>query len=237
MSGFDLARAGLRGPRQVLEGEFGYFRLIEAAGRPELLADTLGSQWEVERTSVKPFPSGRATHGVLDAVLQLRGEHGFGLRDVDRVEAWVPSMINSLVGRAPTADMTPGAARLCLAYLVAVMLRDGGVSLDSYAPEQLHDPALFEAAQRVSIHVDDNPDPNAFDPQRVQVRLRSGAVHEIMMPFSLGSPERPMSPAQLEAKFRSNLAVAGRDDVADALYAQARGFADLDDVTTILELM
>ena len=34
----------------------------------------LGQQWEVDRTSLKPFPSGRATHGALDAILQLRAE-------------------------------------------------------------------------------------------------------------------------------------------------------------------
>ncbi len=237
LSGFDLARAGFRGPRQVLEGEFGFYRLIEASGTPESLATTLGIQWEVERTSIKPFPSGRATHGVLDGILDLRAQHGFTLADVAQIEIWVPSMVHGLVGRPPSRDLIPGTARLCLAFLVAVALRDGGVGISSYADQQLRDETLLETADRVIIHIDDNPDPNAFDPQTVVVRLRSGVDHRITLSESLGSPSRPMSVNQLEDKFRGNLAAGGRQDHADSLIAAARGLPDTDDVCTMLDLM
>lgn len=237
LSAWDLAHAGFRGPRRVLEGTFGYFRLIEAAGEPELLAERLGRRWEVRRTSVKPFPSGRATHGVLDAVLSLRDEHGFAFADVERVDAFVPSMVHTLVGRAPTADLTPGAARLCVRYLVAYALRHGDVQLGAYDESALRDPDLLDLAGRVQVTVDGNPDPNAFDPQTVRVTLRDGRVVELTLPRSLGSPDRPVGQARLEAKFRANLAAAKRSAAADRVLELARGITDLSDASTLIEAM
>lgn len=237
LASWDLAHAGFRGPRRVLEGTFGYFRLIEAAGEPGRLAARLGTQWEVERTSIKPFPSGRATHGMLDAVMTLQEDHGFGADDVERVEAVVPRMIDTLVGRPISSDLTPGAARLCARYLVAYALHHHDVSLDAYADAALRDPRLLELGWRVNVRVDDNPDPNAFDPQTVRITLRSGVWHEITLDRSLGSPVRPMSAAQRDAKFRTNLGAAGWDGNPERLLDLARGVLDLADVSTLIEAM
>ncbi len=237
LSSWDLAQAGFRGPRRVLEGTFGYFRLIEASGEPERLAERLGTQWEVERTSVKPFPSGRATHGVLDAVLTLQSEHCFSFADVERVEAFVPSMVNTLVGREAAQDLAPGTARLCLRYLVAYALREGDVQLAAYAESALRDPALLELAGRVSITVDDNPDPNAFDPQTVRIKLRDGRQVELTLERSLGSPQRPLSPARLEGKLRANFDAAGRAADVDRVLELARAVTDLPDAAALIESM
>lgn len=234
LSSWDLAMAGFSGPRRVLEGDFGYFRLIEAAGRPDLLAASLGTQWEVERTSIKPFPSGRATHGVLDAVLTLQERHGFAVDDVAAVHASVPSMVDTLVGRSVSDDLSPGEARLCLRYLVAYALREHGVELGAYAESALRDSALLDLARRVVVARDDNPDPNAFDPQTVRLRLHSGQEYEMTLACSLGSPGRPLTTAQLEGKFGANLDVAGRSDDADRLLDLANGVLELDDVSVLI---
>jgi 2-methylcitrate dehydratase PrpD len=235
LSSWDLAVAGFRGPRQVLEGTFGYFTLIESDGHPESLAQTLGQQWEVERTSVKPFPSGRASHGVLDMVLTLQRENGFDLKEVGAVHARVPQLINGLVGRDPEPGMPAGTARLCLRYLVAYALRHDGVTLDAYSQASLCDPDLFDMAGRVVVEVDDNTDPNAFNPQTVTVTLRSGAVHTLTLDQSLGSPGRALDPAGLEKKFRDNFDTAGKSDQADEVLGLLRNITELEDITTLLE--
>ena len=42
--------AGATGPLEVFEGPFGYFRLIEAGGEPQVLADRLGGSRPVVLT-------------------------------------------------------------------------------------------------------------------------------------------------------------------------------------------
>jgi 2-methylcitrate dehydratase PrpD len=237
VTAWDLAGAGFRGPRQVLEGQYGYFRLIEAGGDPEALVARLGRQWEVTRTSVKPFPSGRATHGALDAVLELAAENGLAAADVERVEVAVPPMVHSLVGRVPTAAMTPGEARLCLTFLLAAALRDGRVDLATCSPGSIADPGARHLAAQVTVAPDDNPDPNAFDPQLVRVHLHDGRILERHVPCSLGSPAKPLSREGLEGKFRTAMAAGGRD--AAAADAVVDMVARLEDVaaTELVELL
>src|SRR4029450_8474464 len=56
-----LARAGFTGPEAVLEGEHGFYRAfaggLDEARLDELLGN-LGSVWELERLTFKPYPCG-----------------------------------------------------------------------------------------------------------------------------------------------------------------------------------
>lgn len=233
----DLAEGGFQGPRYIFEGKYGYFRLIEGHGDPQLLVRMLGRQSQVTRTSVKPFPSGRATHAALDAVLSLRDEYTLRPGDVAKVEIDVPPMVHGLVGRVSAGDLVPGAARLCLPYLVSYTLRYGRVDLGAYRSECLRDPDVLELAARVEVRPDANPDPNAFNPQTVRIVLADGRTLERTMHASLGSPECPLDRAGLRAKFEGNLAAAGRQDVAGAIADQIAGLVELDDVEELLRLL
>ena len=84
----DLAAAGITGPQNVLEGPFGYYPLFEGAYDLGPVLDGLGKVWRITEVAHKPFPCGRATHGVIDGVLQLKGRHGFEAAEVAGSSAW-----------------------------------------------------------------------------------------------------------------------------------------------------
>jgi 2-methylcitrate dehydratase PrpD len=200
----DLAARGLVGPREVLEGPFGYYRLFEGEhDLARVLAD-VGRVWRITEVAHKPFPSGRATHGVVDGVLELRRRHAFAAPDVDRVTARVPPLVHRLVGRPPSPDAAANQARLCAAYVAARALLRGTLDLDDFRPEALRDPATLALAQRIDLVPDANPDPNALGPVAVGVRLRDGRTGEITVADVSGSPARPLSRAAHLAKFRHN---------------------------------
>ena len=62
----DLAKAGFTAPRDVIEGPFGYLALFEDGDISRYTAD-IGKHWLLSQVSIKPFPSGRASHGALAA--------------------------------------------------------------------------------------------------------------------------------------------------------------------------
>src|SRR5690348_9050443 len=64
----DLARDGVEGPRDVLEGRYGYFALFEGAHDVASVLPTLGKIWRITELAHKPFPSGRLTHGAIDGL-------------------------------------------------------------------------------------------------------------------------------------------------------------------------
>jgi len=206
----DLAARGLVAPQAVLEGPFGYFRLFEGDHDRDLLLAGLGQAWRITEVAHKPFPSGRATHGIVDAVLQLKKAHGFAAAEVTAVVCRVPPLVQRLAGRPARADMAPNYARLCAAFVAARALIGDTVGVEDFAPAALGDPQTLALAGRFDIADDGNPDPNALTPVTVEVRLRSGAGYEITLDVVYGNPGNPMTRAAHLAKFRRNWRAAAR---------------------------
>src|SRR5262249_55637694 len=159
----------LDGPRDVFEGAFGYFRLFEGEWDLEPVWRELGRRWRIAELSHKPFPTGRASHGGIDGIQQLVARHGFAASDVERVRGLAPPLIGQLVGRPDDADAPVNYARLCMAHVGAVALVRGTVTLDDFAPSRFYDNAVRAVAPRIVVESDGNPDPNALNPQRVEI--------------------------------------------------------------------
>jgi 2-methylcitrate dehydratase PrpD len=190
----DLARAGFPGPKDPLEGEFGYFRLFDS-GDLARYTRHIGTVWRISEVSVKPFPSGRASHALIGGILDL----GLVAEDVEALEIFVPPLVHRLIGRPYRQDMTPAYARLCGPFLAAISLRDGMIDPRCFTPENFADPAIVAIAGRVVIQPDGSGDPNALSPQRMVVHVRDGHIDKEIL-HTLGSPDSPLSDAQFQAK-------------------------------------
>ncbi len=177
----DLVRAGMDGPHDALEGPFGYHALIEPIDLSRY-TPTLGEVWGIGEVSIKPFPSGRASHGALGALQRLRED--IAPENIAKVVLHAPPLIHRLVGRPFKPDASMSHNRLCLAFLAPLMMRDGHI-----------DPRLTETepdlASRVSVVLDDNPDGNAMSPQRLVVTLRNGNVIDRVIAHNPGNPDDP----------------------------------------------
>jgi 2-methylcitrate dehydratase PrpD len=200
----DLVKAGMDGPLDVLEGPFGYSALIEPLDLARYTAE-LGQVWRISEISIKPFPSGRASHGALGAVQDLRASGKISLENVAAIELLAPPLIHRLVGRPYQPDAPMSYNRLCLAFLAPLMLRDGHI--DPRCIKTI--PAL---AERVTVTLDGNADGNALSPQRLVVTLSDGTTMECAIPANPGSPEAPMTAAQASAKYDLCRALAGDCD-------------------------
>ncbi len=200
----DLAAAGLEGPEGAINGPFGYFPLFDRGDvRPHL--EGLGTR--IRDVSVKPWPSGRASHGVLDAIARVQAAHPGA--EIAAIAARVPPLVLRLVGRPWEPAMAPARARLCLPFLVALMLRDGRIDPRAFTPEAFADPALIALGARLTLVDDGNPDPNALAPQLVTVTLAGGTCVELPLPAVLGSPDAPLPPARQAAKQAFALELGG----------------------------
>lgn len=195
----DLVKAGLTGPHDALEGPFGYFRLFDE-GDVAPYANDLGRTWRIADVSVKPYPSGRASHAVLATLQNVIDEGAIKADGVARIEAFVPPLIARLVGRPLTSEMSPAYARLCLPMLVALMMIDGRIDPRRFTAETFGDPVVQALVQRLVVTIDDNTDPNALSPQRLVVTQTDGSTIERVIPNTLGHPQAAMTAAQTTAK-------------------------------------
>jgi 2-methylcitrate dehydratase PrpD len=191
----DMVKHGLTGPHDPFEGPFGHFALFDKGALGDYTRD-LGKVWRIGEVSIKPYPSGRASHAALGTLAEVR-QSG---RIIEQIILRVPPLINTLVGRAMHADMTPAYARLCLPFLSALMIRDGRIDPRRFTHETYTDPVIAQLAAKVTIEIDDNQDPNALSPQAVIIRYAHGKEVCIDVPHILGSPNAPLSAAGSQAK-------------------------------------
>lgn len=239
LTALDMTRMYLTGPIDVFDGPYGYLKLFEMDGDATPHLDALGKTWRTAELSFKPFPSGRASHGAIDALSRLMQTHGFGADEVAEVVLSVPPFVHRLGGRSVKDRMDGPYARLCLPFLAASLLIDGRINVDSYTLEKLDNPDRLALAEKVKVEVDDNPDVNALGPQTISVTLTDGRTVNDTVPCLLGHPDNPMTEAQHRAKFMDSAASAAQPlspDMAETLYTRILKLQDESDVSALSNL-
>ncbi len=236
----DMAARGLDAPKNILEGPFGFLNLIEGDYDLAPVLDEIGRTWRITEVAHKPFPSGRATHGIVDAVMTLQKEHGFAAEDIERVETRIPPLTHHLVGRPIQDEMIANYARLCAAYVAARILIKGEIGVEDFKPEATRDPTTLALGRRFEMAIDDNPNPNALTPIWLALELKDGSRHEITIEVVYGNPAKPMTRDAHLGKFRRNWAAAAKPlsaENADRLIALVDDLESVDDVSTLVDLM
>ncbi len=228
----DLAQAGLPGPKGAIDGPFGYLTLFESGFDLDRVWSSLQPGARLRAVSWKPHPTGRAAHGGIEMALALHAE-GVRPDDIRSLRFAVTPLIHHLVGRPIVAPLEVNYARLCLPYCAAAALRFGAVSLSHFTPAFLNDPETHALAQRIMVAVEDNPDAAAFTPQSLTADLVGGAQRAFRIESLLGTPARPLSPAQQAQKLRDCVTFgfgAPREDIALALEDLTSNIPALSDV-------
>jgi len=200
-----MARVGVSGPVEVLDGRFGFYKNFEHENSlPEELTK-IAQPWKVTRLSHKPFPSGRVTHGVIHAMRELRIEKNLSPDQVEgalkTVRVELPPLGFRLTGRSMITHPPQNYARLCIPFVAAAELLIGNVDPTTFKPSILNDPDIEKLARRIETVEVDHPDPNAFFPQKLLIEFSDGSKLEKDMPFAWGHPDMPLDHEARAAKF------------------------------------
>jgi 2-methylcitrate dehydratase PrpD len=233
----DLARSGITGPPTVLEGRFGLFEaFLHGRFDGSAVTDRLGSHWETPGVFFKPYPANHFTHAPADAVMELR-RGGLRPEDVDRITVGVAAPTVRTIFEPADVKRRPATgyqAQFSGPYVVASALIGGGglgLSLDDFADALVHDPVRLDLMDRIEIRADDRCDaiyPNQF-PAVVDVATKSGDRLTAEVLENRGSPDRPLSPAEMAIKFRSNAERRVSGAVADSVIESCEDLVGSDD--------
>ncbi|WP_274630934.1 MmgE/PrpD family protein [Arvimicrobium flavum] len=236
----DLAAAGLKATQDVLDGRFGYFRLFEDVADPRPVVADFGRIWRMDEMSQKPFPSGRATHGAIEALMRIRGRRDFSGADVEGVVIDLTPVAKGLVGRPVKAGMEANYARLSLLYCAARVLGTGGLTMADFTPAALADETAHRLSERIAIGTLEGTGIDAFSPVAVRVSLKDGSLLEETVTNILGHPRNPLSEAAHLGKFRANCRSVEaylRQGAADGLIEMIANLEDVANVRQIMDLV
>lgn len=233
----DLAAAGFTGPKNILDGEFGYFSLFEKGGDTSSLRAQLADRRYIEEVAHKPFPSGRATHGILDGCLELQRVHQIKASNIAAIRARVPNLVHQLVGRPVMRDMTINYARLCAQYVTACALLRGSLQIDDFSQAARMDAERHALAHRIHIEAIATDNPNDLLPIHLEIVTQAGDTHAVTLDAVFGAPSKPLNRDAHLAKFRLNCALTVHALPLEKTEALIQMVDDVDDVADVSRLV
>lgn len=204
-----LAQRGFTGISDVLEAGYGgYLSSYSEKPNAARLTAGLGSVWEAGKIGYKPHACVTSIHSALDAFKHLLDAHQLTPGDLARVEVGMSQMTYTHCAWEYKAQGVT-AAQMNLFYGLAVIAFDGVAFVAQYEESRLAEPRLLDFIDRIHAHMDSEIEamgPAFRHAARVTVTTHDGRsfAHEILN--RRGSPENPMSPEDVEYKFRNVVA-------------------------------
>lgn len=203
-----LGAEGFRGPREILEGRFGLYRMYEE-GDAGVVTEALGERFENVNIALKPYPSCQGNHAAIDGLLKLQAEHGLKPRDVAQIEVTVSPYAYRLVGAPFDPTGNPQiAAQFSVQYSLACALLRGRLGIGEIQETTVLDPAVRELARRVVVKQDPE-NRNNYVPVELLVRKNDGTSLTARVETLRGGTDAPFSAAELREKFLRSLEAGG----------------------------
>lgn len=192
-----LVQQGFTSASTILEGCHGF----AAAFAPNdtdfnAITDGLGEQWQVMNNAPKPHASAILSHPLVDAMLALRRRPGVAPERITRIHARVNPLAIKLESRPEPATGLEG--RLSFQHAMTAALVDGACFPAQFTDERVHDPVVAGLRRRIEVEGDAAI---AQDQCEVTLTLIDGTVQSERIAHATGSPDNPVTDAQLDAKF------------------------------------
>ena len=232
-----LAQTGFTGAHNIFNGRFGFLELYQPSGHDaSLLVRDLGAVFHGEVLSYKPYPCGRPLHAAIDAALAARA--ALGITRAEDIEAVTieadPAGHADQFGGAPAKRRPTQVveAQFAQPFLVATALVHGKVGIADV--DGLGDAAVLALADRITGAARDGRAKRSLS---ITVRRSGGRSVTVEAADPIGSPRRPLSEAQLEAKFRDCAGNARRPLPEASVDAALTAIAQLETLADARELL
>lgn len=193
-----LAARGFTSSPRALEAPRGFLAVLADGGDAAAVTRGLGEEWELLTNAYKPYPCGVVMHAAIDACLDLRAAQPLDAGVIARVELRVAPLAIQLCGNPAPRDGLE--AKLSLAHGAAVALTEGAAGVAQFDDAHARDAALAALRARVVLVADPGLDKAQAG---VRVTLGDGGRREQFIARARGSRERPLTDAELAAKFRA----------------------------------
>lgn len=215
-----LAARGITAPPDVIEGQFGFYKLYQPGDTDKLLHE-LGRRFDNDQASIKLYPSCGCNHTAIDATLALVRQYGLQPDDVLAIEATITPYIERIVGGDydPSGDAQV-AAQFNLKYSIACVLVRRRLGLAEIQPDAARDPTIAAHMSKITLKVDERQTGTRGP---VELRMRTCTHGEVSCRIEdvAGSEGRPISREQAEEKFRECFSL-GPHALSQARYAALR---------------
>lgn len=220
-----LAQKGFTAAHNILEAKRGFFNAMAGGCDEAKLVGRLGRPYfmQVPGISIKPYPSGSLSHPAQDLILDLVKSHDLHAQDIETIEVGTNSNVpNALIYPMPKTALE-GKFSIPFCMAIGVLERKAGIA--QFTDRKVRQPKVVELMKRVTLYVDQELEALGYDQvrSRIRIKLKDGRIIDRRADVARGHPAKPMSWAEIGAKFRDCARlVISRDDTETAIQSVAK---------------
>ncbi|HUT72398.1 MAG TPA: MmgE/PrpD family protein [Desulfatiglandales bacterium] len=202
-----LAKKGFTGPREVLEGKYGFCRVFVDFPESiewEKMTAALGEKYVVQEISVKPSAACGVLHSVIDSIRMINEERKIEADQIEEIKVLGhENLVNEHNVYEPNSILS---AQYSLPFTVGLAV-EGKID-DPYVylnESVLTDEKVLEIGSKVTTELDEGIQrvyPDKFGAE-VSIRFKDGKIVKRKVFDPKGSCNNPFTERELEEKFRA----------------------------------
>jgi 2-methylcitrate dehydratase PrpD len=235
-----LAQRGFTADPAALDGRWGFMQVLGGGHSPEKVKAGLGNPLTIVSpgVSIKPYPSGILTHQAMDALLELVTEHDLKPADVKGIRFYAASNILEPIRYALATNHLQ--AKFSMQALLAMIVLRRRAGPREFSDEFVGGTEMQAMQKRIAtIH---DPEIEAMGYEWIRSRLELETMDGRVLKKDAdkryrGGPSKPMTNAEVEAKF--HVCTDGRltPEQQQAMIAAIWSIDTLDDISILLDTL
>jgi 2-methylcitrate dehydratase PrpD len=238
-----LAAIGFTGPADVIEARDGFLQTFGDGASGEGILEHLGDPYEFEHPGItlKKFPACTRSHNGIQALLDLRAEHGFTADDIEHIKCLVtPAVVDYLKYPRPSSAFE---AKYSMQYCLAAALLDGRLTVGSFSDARTGDPAIRALISKIEMEVWDEYAKHGYNPPhapygcRLLIRLRDGSTLARQADRGPWEPVSPPSWNDIVDKFKGNAEATTAEPHISRIVSMVETLEELPDIRALMALL
>lgn len=231
---YTLAKAGISGPNEILEGARGLLRIYPNEYRPDRLVVDLGKKWTMDYLLFKPYCCCAIIHSPIDGVTSIVAENKLTPDDIEYIEIGFPKA--SVHHAAITAPTELLGMQFSTSYSLALTVLKGRNTPREYTHANMNDPVIKAFSTKVRL-VEEAGLNQLFEDghmaARVTIGTRDGRRFEKLVKDAKGSPASKFSSDDVDKKFSSQVVDVLGAERTEQVLKMLRNVATLPDMAAI----
>ncbi|AIO18606.1 2-methylcitrate dehydratase [Candidatus Izimaplasma bacterium HR1] len=192
-------------PDDILSGDFGFLRMMSSKVDLEQLF--LENGLAINKTYIKVHASCRYTHPAIDAVLNLKKEHGLDNKVIKKVKVETYSL--AVKNHDHTVIESSGSGRMSIPYCVSIALNCGNATFDKFEEQYIQNNDIKSLTEKVEVlssteYSDEFP---LKQIAKVTIYMINGSNISDIVDFPLGEPENPATIENIIEKYNNNMKI------------------------------
>lgn len=236
------AMKGITGPKNFLEGVYGYYHLYgKDLIDPQLALNNLGNEYKLDGVIFKKYPSCGCNQGPTEAILRLMENNNISSEDIDNIEISLPPYAYKLVGHEFRVGDNPRVnAQFNTQYCVASALVRKSAKLWHFDKSAVKDPVLQPLIKKIQIHSDPELDDIGHTALKMRVLTRTGEEYFVNIDVAPGFPGNELARKEHEQRFWDCIEYTGvaiPTENANRILSIVSNIEDIDNIGSLFPLL